>query len=724
MTVCGGAIAAAGDLHFAMSPISNQPYVYIAAAAILGVFLGYLLWMAPPSRQRSSAALLTANAMLWLAGELAVRVSPNEHVALISIRLTYGVIGLIPLTVDRLVSSLSDPTATRWRPGVAPLALALGTLILLPTPLLIAGATRDPSGFHRVSGPLFTAFALLLFGGLLSDVRLAVRGARFATNPLHRVRCQYLLVGFVTAVILGFVDLGVLQPLGIRSHRMFIAPLEVTFAMATVIYPMIHSRLLDVPTALRRSLIFAALLATLLIPCLGLSLLAEQLMTGTISLGPSIVTAALFGIAGFVFPRLRVSAEETLEQALFGARADERRLLLASSREVTSVLDLSTLASVTGTTLKRAFATDAILWLRQGEKLVALNRLDCDLSAEQAAEVLGWAESANEPLVLSEVSSGISRGMAELRDRGVELAFALRVKDRTVGMLTVAGRGDGAMYTDDDLALVVTLANQVAIALENARLYEELRESREQVNRASRLSSVGMLAAGIAHEIRNPLVAVRTFLELFPQRKNDEEFCTTFQQLSLKEVDRITRLITELLTFARTHERTLAPVDVGEVVQHVAALLQPEAGKRTVNLMLSCGRDVPAVEGDASQLQQVILNLVLNAIEASPAGGTVTILVQSGRTLRGEPHVRIEVADEGPGVLREHREAIFTPFFTTKDTGTGLGLAVAHQLVVEHGGTLSVTSPPSGGSTFAVTLPTAAAASRATSERQLRVVNG
>jgi two-component system sensor histidine kinase HydH len=243
------------------------------------------------------------------------------------------------------------------------------------------------------------------------------------------------------------------------------------------------------------------------------------------------------------------------------------------------------------------------------------------------------------------------------------------------------------------------------------------------VTRASRLSSVGTLAAGIAHEIRNPLVAVRTFLELFPQRKNDEEFLTTFQQLSLKEVDRITRLITELLTFARTHERTLSQIDVGEVTQHVAALLQPEAGKRTVNLMLSCARDVPAVEGDPSQLQQVILNLVLNAIEASPPGGTVTVLVQPGRTLRGEPQVRIEVTDEGPGVPREHREAIFTPFFTTKDTGTGLGLAVAHQIVVEHGGTLTVNCPKSGGSTFVVTLPIPSATAGA-KERHLRVVNG
>jgi signal transduction histidine kinase len=686
----------------------SQPYTYIGAAVILGGLLGYLLWSAPPSRQRTAAAWIATTLMAWLGGEILVALSEDPWRAQLAIRWTYGAIALVPFVVHRFIAHLDEPRALRHRAAsVATMALALLTAAALPTDLMIAGAVLGPSGFQRIEGPLFRVFAGGLIALLLTDVCLAVRVARGAADPRQRLRCQYFLAGLGAAAGLGIVDLAVLQPLGVRGHRMFIAPLEVTFGMAMVIHPMVHSRLVDLSTALRRTVIYAALFATLLVPCLGLSLLAEQLATGTIALGPSFVTAALFCVAGFGFPRLRVSAERTLEQAVFGARADDRALLQAASREVTSVLSLSTLAAVTRTTLARAFdGAEATIWLRQRDALLPLDRHGEDLTASDAVGLAAWADAASDPVVLSErPPAATPPPLNALRVRGVELVLALRVKARTVGLLTLGRRGDARVYTDDDIALVATLANQVAIALENARLYEELRESREQVSHASRLSAVGTLAAGVAHEIRNPLVAIRTFLQLFPHRKDDPEFVAHFHALSLKEVDRIARLITDLLTFSRSRERTVAHVDLADVTAHVATLLGPEAVKRGVSLMVSCAEALPPVDGDADQLEQAILNVALNAVEASPPGGTVTILVQPARTLSGTLQVRVEIIDQGAGVAREHRDAIFTPFFSTKEGGTGLGLAVAHQLVAEHAGRITVGSTPGGGATFILSFP-------------------
>jgi signal transduction histidine kinase len=258
---------------------------------------------------------------------------------------------------------------------------------------------------------------------------------------------------------------------------------------------------------------------------------------------------------------------------------------------------------------------------------------------------------------------------------------------------------------------VVTLANQLAIALDNARLYEDLRQSREEVSRATRLSAVGTLAAGIAHEIRNPLVAVRTFLELFPKRLDDPDFLANFGRLALSEVDRIARLITDLMQLTRTHERQLGKVDLAFIVERVSRLLGPEAGKRHVQLTVVTSEALPHVHGDGDQLEQVVLNVILNAVQASPPGATVTVQLQLTRTAVGAPAVRIEVIDRGPGIAPEHREAIFTPFFTTKDGGSGLGLAVAYQLVAEHGGSLDTTPTAGGGATFTIALPVAGPAS-------------
>ena len=696
--------------------MSVEPYTYVASAGILGVLLTYLLGTARPSPRRSAATLLAGALFFWLAGEILVALSPRAAVADRAVRFTWAAIACLPVAVASLIASMDDPRALRHRLALWVTSAFAGlTWLLMTTDLVVQGVVPAFDGYHRVNGPLFPPFAFLLLTLLIASLGLAVSVSRNAEHLPHRIRCQYLLFGLSTAVALGIVDLGILQPLGVRGHRMFMTPLEVTVGMGSLIFAMVRTRLVHVSTAVRETLLHAVLVATLLIPCLGLSLLAEQYFTGDIRPESSVVTALLFCLAGFVFPRIRVNTEETLQHVLFGARADHRDLLHRASHEVTSLLSLPTLAAVTRSTLARAFGdADATLWLRQGDHLVAVDRTD-EESPPLDARARAQLERVTEPVVLSELDATDQAAplAVTLGLRRVELAVVLRVKHRPVGLLTLGRRSDNRLYDGDDVGLVVTLANQIAVALENARLYEELRQSREEVHRATRLSAVGTLAAGVAHEIRNPLVAVRTFLQLCPTRLDDQLFLRNFSRLALGEIERIERLITELLTFARGHERTLAQVDFLSVVAQVRSLLEPHAAKRNVTMALAAAPHLAQVFGDVGQLKQVVLNIVMNAIDASEPGGEVTVRVQPARGAEGEPQVQLEVIDEGPGIAPEHLAVIFTPFFTTKDVGTGLGLAVAHQIVAEHGGTLTASSAPGGGATFTVTLPTAAAGSAA-----------
>jgi len=223
------------------------------------------------------------------------------------------------------------------------------------------------------------------------------------------------------------------------------------------------------------------------------------------------------------------------------------------------------------------------------------------------------------------------------------------------------------------------------------------------LERANRLSSLGTLAAGIAHEIRNPLVAVKTFLDLLPQRLDDREFLTRFRELSLGELHRVADLITDLLALGKSKTPERRAVDLGPTLEPVVRLMESTARKRQIEVAAIFDPHVPAVWADPDQLKQIIVNLLLNAIETSSPDGHVWF--EARPALAGS--VVLEVRDDGPGIPADQLENIFHPFYTTKETGTGLGLALVHQMVVEHGGEITVESTVGRGSAFRVTLPAA-----------------
>jgi signal transduction histidine kinase len=239
---------------------------------------------------------------------------------------------------------------------------------------------------------------------------------------------------------------------------------------------------------------------------------------------------------------------------------------------------------------------------------------------------------------------------------------------------------------------------QAAASLETAN--RELRESHEQLRRADRLSALGEIAAGLAHEIRNPLAGVKGALEIVQSRAAAGTPEAEFTGIAVKEVGRLDGLVAEFLAYARPREPELRPAHLGGVIEHVVLLLTPEAERAGIRLEHDVAHDLPPVEMDPEQIQQVVFNLVLNGLQAGPAGSRVRI-----RTFREGTTAIVEVADCGPGVSAEGRARLFDPFVTTKAQGTGLGLAVSHRIVAAHGGRLDYRDAPGGGAVFAVALP-------------------
>jgi two-component system, NtrC family, sensor histidine kinase HydH len=232
-----------------------------------------------------------------------------------------------------------------------------------------------------------------------------------------------------------------------------------------------------------------------------------------------------------------------------------------------------------------------------------------------------------------------------------------------------------------------------------AKVYEELQDNFERMKRAERLYALGQLSAGLAHEIRNPLASIAGAVGILRRRRCSEEKAGECLEILSTECQRLNRLLTSFLEFARPRSPNFQTVSVGSVFGSVLGLAEHAVDGAPIRLRGECLPGL-VLDCDPEQLSQVLLNLVINAIQAMPGGGEVLL---SARLTDGM--VAIEVQDEGGGVSEKDMEHLYDPFFTTKENGTGLGLPVAHQIVAQLGGSLTAEHRPGGGMTFSVRLP-------------------
>ena len=241
-----------------------------------------------------------------------------------------------------------------------------------------------------------------------------------------------------------------------------------------------------------------------------------------------------------------------------------------------------------------------------------------------------------------------------------------------------------------------------------------LKKMEEQIRRTDRLSSIGTLAAGMAHEIKNPLVTIKTFTQLLPQQHGDTDFRHTFFDLVGQEVKRIDTIVNRLLNFARPAKASLKPVSLHEIIENSLRLAEQQLLQHEIKLTRHLDAKRHIIEADAEQLNQTFINFFLNAVHAMGQGGTLTLrtsiirpsqdipLVNGGQT--GD-RIRVDIQDTGCGISPENLSKIFDPFFTTKEDGVGLGLSVSHGIVQEHNGTIDVESERGSGTVFHVQFP-------------------
>jgi signal transduction histidine kinase len=302
----------------------------------------------------------------------------------------------------------------------------------------------------------------------------------------------------------------------------------------------------------------------------------------------------------------------------------------------------------------------------------------------------------------------ISKALLEAFRHRRLMAAPLISQGRSIGVL-VLGDGRAQPFAEGQLERTVAVANQLASAIHNARLYADLRASYEELHRAQetlvrkeRLAALGELAAVVAHEVRNPLgVIFNSLASLHRMPLADEP--KVLMRIMAEESERLNRMVSDLLEFARPHELELAPTGVDELVKGALESAARATGMSGIAVQLAIPTDLPQVRIDAQQMRRAVLNLILNSVQAMPQGGDLAIRARL-EPRSSAPVVRLEVSDAGPGIPEDLLHQIFQPFFTTKASGTGLGLAVVKSIVDAHQVEIAVQSQGRG-ATFALMLP-------------------
>jgi signal transduction histidine kinase len=328
-------------------------------------------------------------------------------------------------------------------------------------------------------------------------------------------------------------------------------------------------------------------------------------------------------------------------------------------------------------------------------------RLQAEAEHQLEAGIVDWVLAEKKTAIIPDLEHMLSKTSARNF-----VIVPLILRSQGIGVFIIHTEKSQQEFSNQDIQLLSVLANQAAVGVENWRTYqqllkanEELKSSQAQMVQAAKLAAIGELAAGIAHEIKNPLQVLMLHLDLVQAGRPLPNWVEMFS----KQLKRLSEITLRLMNFSRNASEEVAaqPIDVNKAIDDIVMIVQHEFQGNGIEMQMNLAQDLPAVAGNANSLQQVFLNLLINARDAMPKGGSIGVT----SSLTGF-HVCVKISDTGQGIEKELLEKIFAPFFSTKgEKGTGLGLAICSKIISQHKGEIRVESEVGKGTTFTIFLP-------------------
>lgn len=691
----------------------------LAGAFVLTCGLS-IIWTHPQDRPTPIFGLLCAGVGSWFLAAFLTISSKDETSTWLWGQLAFGSIVFIPTLIYHFCHALA-PQQRSQRLVLPMYGISLSFLIAIPTGWLTAGRETYAWGEYLLAGPIhpaLVAYCAIALGLSLKHLSQALQNPESQSQE-RKARIRGIFWSFA---ISGLAMLDFLPNYNIPIYPFGF--IFITVGIAGVSYTLVHFPLSKQPNAplTERWVVEDAFYVLMLYAVI---LLVLRLITGNMHY---FLAGMILGLGTLFSQRLTTLqkyAERLIQKGLFRDRYEAYATVTNFIKTMLNILDprqlaeriLDTVTAVIGAKEAGLFLIDhekqeyrltgsrgldplqlRALHIQEDNPLIqVLSRISDILVAQDMKETDG--DGTNGPDLLHSVT-GIN----------AELYIPLRHQDRLLGFLTLGSKPDCRIYTDEELDLLTALGRNAGIAIDNALVYGELRNSQLLNQRTDRLRSLETMAAEFANEFRNPLTSIKTFIQLAPEHKHDREFTDGFMKIVRNDVDRISRLIQELLDYARFTSPKLKWEGLNPLVSSCLYVVRIRARSRGIEIEQHLNESLPPIQMDRQQLKQVVLNLLLIALD-SMAGGTGKLYVSTRQIEQhGKSWIQLQVRDTGAGISPSEIEHLFDPFYprdpSRKDwESTGLGLAIVRQIVQEHGGFIEVTSEIQHGTTFLVYLP-------------------
>ncbi len=448
------------------------------------------------------------------------------------------------------------------------------------------------------------------------------------------------------------------------------------------------------------SILTGGVLATYL---LGIRRLGDYLGENFPEVRSGLIEALLLVLLVFLFQPVKNRLQRTINRFFFGVRYQYQQVIRELSQTINSVLELDRLLNLIRDTIMAN--------LKVSEVSVVL--LDWRDDTFEISHVIGGQAKIEMQVIGDWLNRRrIALDTDQVRDRdlldmlnaeGIRLSIPILREDRLIGFFNLGGKVTGERLSPEERDMMFALANQTALAIENAKLIQRRLELERRMYEAEKLSSLGQLASSVAHEVRNPLSSIKTIVQVMEEGTEDESPQKENLSVIVGEIDRLNVMVDRLLRFAKPNEE-VGDVDLEEVINNLVLVLRHEAMKGGIKIDVDFERGLPRVKGDPESLKEIFFNLIFNGIQAMEEGGVLRVVAKQDLFEAGANGILVEVSDTGPGIPGEVLPKIFEPFFTTKEKGTGLGLTIVENRLDRLSGRIEVESEEGRGTVFKVWL--------------------
>ncbi len=689
----------------------NLGAVFAGAAAIAALAVAFPVAMQRRDLKGRAFVLMTGLIAGWNAYFALLFALPCTDTTWKLLRIVAVAAAVTPTAILFFSQVNSTNPRRLWRAALW-VSLTLAIVVVLANPFGLVVHTLVPSvwGCRSEAGPLYHLHTANVILCVIATFALCIDNLLVAQNARERLLARFWLLSAAVALPLGVTNL--LPAYGIPMYPL--GNLGSAVWASIIAYAMVRHRLLDVEIWISRvgTMLLAGLLTIVPAYAAIVVLQIHALGRAHVELS-SAVFFALIAVA-VLFPLIQRRLDSEFAKRAFPYKIEQRTSLEMVSRAVFREKNRERLLEVIAGGLAAVFRPPNLaIFLRVPEaaelRLVHhLGEAPPDRAFPLTSALVAEIEDASLSLLQSEL---LESKKPRAREVGEVLArnrwtvcVPMKTQSRVVGFLALGLKEGRDWYVLTELEALERLGDELALALENIYLHEQAALAQQALERVERLSAVGTMVAGIVHEVRNPLSAFSTFMQVAKERKGDPDLIETSLPVIKGEIDRVQRLLEQLLHATRSKTSEFAAVDLAAAASEVVNLLKPQAKHARVELKVE-----PLAQGllafaDPDRVRQVLFNLTLNAIEASGKGGEVTIQVARAEK-NGRSYAEVRIRDRGPGVPPEVREKIFQPFFTTKKDGTGLGLALCLQIAEEHQGYIEIRSPEGPGTIFAAGFP-------------------